>query len=198
MTDIRQTLEYANYLKSNGWTVERIDEINYFIKKLPLLGSILKLQRPKEIDFKITEKLSKKYGVFQTIIESGLALGISSKKGNPTSFRTSKDDPARAWSFTKNNPTPTGTLALHNHKLMLSNGFKLSRNPYLPTKTLQIDLAQKKEQIYSKFSKDCKYSIRKGSGLIIKEYSTPEEINKFRIAWKKSINFKRFVPSVNN
>ncbi|KKP30162.1 MAG: hypothetical protein UR20_C0056G0005 [Candidatus Woesebacteria bacterium GW2011_GWE2_31_6] len=69
MTDIRQTLEYANYLKSNGWIVERINGINYFIKKLPLLGSILKLQRPKEIDFKIIKKLSKKYGVFQTIIE---------------------------------------------------------------------------------------------------------------------------------
>jgi len=71
MTDIRQTLEYANYLKSNGWIVERINGINYFIKKLPLLGSILKLQRPKEIDFKIikTSYVSQ---------EAGYADGIDS------------------------------------------------------------------------------------------------------------------------
>lgn len=165
MTDIRQSLHYANYLKSNGWTVERIDGINYFIKKLPILGSILKLQRPKKIDFKIIEKLSKKYGVFQTIIEPDL---------------TSRH-------------RPIGSLTIH--KLISPSGFKLSRNPYLPTKTLQINLTQTKEQIYSKFSKDCKYSIRKGSGLTIKEYSTPKEIKEFRKAWKKSVSFKRFVPS---
>src|SRR3989339_803390 len=176
MTDIRQTLEYANYLKSNGWIVERINGINYFIKKLPLLGSILKLQRPKEIDFKIIKKLSKKYGVFQTIIEPDLGITVS-LKGNPSNTRP----------FTKNKSI---------HDLMLSRGFKLSKSPYLPTKTLQIDLSQTQKQIFEKFSKDCRYSIRKGSGLIIKEYSTPEEIKKFRNAWKNSVNFKRFVPSV--
>ncbi|MDO8341429.1 MAG: hypothetical protein Q7T59_05660, partial [Candidatus Woesebacteria bacterium] len=137
MTDIRQTLEYANYLKSNGWIVERINGINYFIKKLPLLGSILKIQRPKTIDFKKINKLSKKYGVFQTIIEPNLKINVS-LKSDATSFRT----------FTKNDLSSAGTLALHNHNLILSHGFKLSKSPYLPTKTLQIDLSQTQKQIF--------------------------------------------------
>ena len=49
MVDIRQTIQYANYLSKIGWEVERASEINYFIKKLPLVGSIIKVQRPEKI-----------------------------------------------------------------------------------------------------------------------------------------------------
>ena len=69
MFDIRQSESYAKYLKSLGWTVERIGEINYFIRKMPILGSILKLQRPEEIRMDTINKLCRKYGVYQTIIE---------------------------------------------------------------------------------------------------------------------------------
>ena len=175
MIDIRQTLQYVNYQKSNGWTVERINGINYFVKKLPIIGSILKIQRPKEIDFKMIEKLSKKYRVFQTILESDLSTNIRS---------------------IENHSASTDPITLYNHKLMLSHGFKLSKSPYLPTKTLQIDLTQTQKKILKKFSKDCRYSIRKGSGLTIKKYSSSKEIKKFRKAWKNSVNFKRFVPLV--
>lgn len=69
MVDIRQTQNYAKYMKSLGWTVERIAEINYFIKKIPVLGSILKVQRPEEIRIDTINSLCRKYGVSQTIIE---------------------------------------------------------------------------------------------------------------------------------
>jgi len=69
MFDIRQSESYAKYLKSLGWTVERVAEINYFIKKMPFLGSILKLQRPEEIRMDTVNKLCRKYGVYQIIIE---------------------------------------------------------------------------------------------------------------------------------
>jgi len=69
MFDIRQSESYAKYLKSLGWTVERIGEINYFIRKMPILGSILKLQRAEEIRMDTINKLCRKYGVYQTIIE---------------------------------------------------------------------------------------------------------------------------------
>ncbi len=69
MVDIRQSVHFANYLKRLGWTVERIGEINYFIKRIPIVGSILKLQHPEEIRMDTIQKLSRKYGVFQMIIE---------------------------------------------------------------------------------------------------------------------------------
>src|SRR3989344_4055920 len=106
MVDIRQTEQYANYLKREGWIVERIDNTNCFTRKLPLIGSVLKLQRPEKIDFNTIDRLCRKYRVFQIIIEPDLALIDSSV----------------------------------THNLLLHNGFKITRSPYLPSKTLQIDL----------------------------------------------------------
>ncbi len=69
MADIRQTIQYANYLKQIGWIVERTAEVNYFIKKLPLIGFIVKIQRPDEIRINKIREITKKYRAFQIIIE---------------------------------------------------------------------------------------------------------------------------------
>ncbi len=165
--DIRQTTNYAKYLSSSGWKVERIGEINYFIRKFPLIGSVLKVQRPKTIDLSCIHVLLHRYRVFQVIVEPR--------------------DKKQA-------------------DILAKSGFKLSKSPYLPTKTLQIDLTQGKEAILKNFKKDARYAIRKaesperpkgvegGGGTFIKEYSTPKDIKIFREAWKNSVNFKRFVP----
>ncbi|KKR44921.1 hypothetical protein A2434_00865 [Candidatus Woesebacteria bacterium RIFOXYC1_FULL_41_14] len=155
MVDIRQTLSYAKYLRSLGWVVERTGEISYFIKKFPLLGSLLKIQRPDEIRMDTISKLCRKHGVFQIIIE------------------------------------PKNDL---DAKYLISSGFKLAKDTYLPSKTLLIDLTESKEDILKKFKKDARQAIRKGSGLNIKEYSTPDEIRIFREGWKKSVKLNRFVP----
>ena len=57
MIDIRQSVQYANYLKHEGWVVERIKGTSYFIKRFPIIGGILKLQRPEKIDFNVIDKL---------------------------------------------------------------------------------------------------------------------------------------------
>lgn len=80
MLDIRQSEPYARYLKSVGWEVERIDGINYFIKKIPIIGSILKVQRPEQIRFGTINKLCRRYGVFQIIIEPALSARIGAFK----------------------------------------------------------------------------------------------------------------------
>jgi lipid II:glycine glycyltransferase (peptidoglycan interpeptide bridge formation enzyme) len=152
MRDIRQTLQYAEFLKKEGWIVERIDKVNYFIRKFPLIGSVLKLQRPEKLDFKTLLLLAKKYRSFQVIIEP--KIGTDSVPG-----------------------------------------FRLSKSTYLPSKTIQIDLTQSSGAIFANFKKDARYAIKRGEGISIKKYSTPDEIIKWRDAWKKSVNFKRFVPS---
>lgn len=157
MIDIRQSIQYANYLELLGWNTERINNTSYFIKKFPIIGSVLKLQRPEEIDFDTIDKLYLKYHVFQVIIEPKDASQIS---------------------------------------LLPKNSFKLSKSPYLPSKTLQIDLTQPKEKIYANFTKDCKYNIRRGEKIKVKKYSTPNEIKLWREAWKSSVNLSRYVPSV--
>jgi len=163
--DIRQTQEYANYLKKEGWIVERIENINYFIKKLPLIGSILKIQRPKEINFKIIEKMCRKYHVFQVILEPKLPTIINSTK---------------------------------YYSLLISHGFKLSKSPYLPSKTLQIDITQPISKITANLKKDARLAIRKNLQFTIYNLQTNKEIKTFREAWKKSVKFTRFVPSLES
>lgn len=43
--EIQQSPLYAHYIKHLGWTVERVDESNLFIKRFPLVGGFAKLQR---------------------------------------------------------------------------------------------------------------------------------------------------------
>ncbi len=154
MMDIRQSERYGRYLSEEGWVVERLDGINYFIKRLPFIGSILKVQRPEKIYFNTIEKLCHKYKVFQIIIE------------------------------------PSSTI---NGQLLVANGYKLSNSPYLPTKTLQIDLTRSKESILHNFKKHTRQAIKRGGAKNIKVYSTPNEIKTWRNAWRNSVNFNRVV-----
>jgi len=154
MIDIRQSENYAKYLGSQGWIVERIDNINYFIKKLPILGSVLKIQRPEKIDFETIQRLEIKYRVFQTVLEP-----------SSLSFRD----------------------------LIIRHGFKLSKNAYLPSKTLHLDLT--KPLVFNKETRRC---IKMGDKQRIVEYFSPNELEKFHNAWKKSVNFNRYVPSLES
>ncbi|KKU12271.1 MAG: Methicillin resistance protein [Candidatus Woesebacteria bacterium GW2011_GWA1_45_8] len=152
MVDIRQTHEYANYLSHVGWIIERPAEINYFIKKIPILGSVLKVQRPEELRNEKIRELGKRYRAFQTIIEPKTELDAN---------------------------------------YLTSIGFKLSKSPYLPTKTLQIDLTQSKQQIFRNLKKDSKQALHKTKNLGTTQTADLEE---FRNLWKKAVGVKRYVP----
>lgn len=162
MIDIRQSTHFASYLESLGWTVESlpagkagIGETNYFIRKFPIIGSILKVQRTKNLDFDTIDKLCRKHHVFQIILE------------------------------------PKNTV---HGSLLTAHGYKLSKSTYLPSKTLQIDLTQSQASILKSIKKDARHAIKQGSGLLIKSYSTPNEIAKWHEAWKNSVKFNRYVP----
>lgn len=69
-TDIRQTEKWANYLQLIGWQVEKIDDVFIYIRKLPLVGSIIKIQRPNHLpSLKKLEKISKAYRAISCKIE---------------------------------------------------------------------------------------------------------------------------------
>lgn len=72
--DLRQTEEYAKYLSSVGWIVEKDKKTktNIYIKKIPLLGlSILKLQRPERLpQINSLREIIKKHRVIQSNIET--------------------------------------------------------------------------------------------------------------------------------
>lgn len=127
--------------------------VNYFIKKLPVVGSIVKIQRPDEIRINKIREIAKKNRAFQIIIEP-------------------KD--------------------MINGQWLMANGFKLSKSPYLPTKTLQLDLTLSDKKILGKLRKDARAAVRK---TLHSELCTMDSrIEEFRNAWKKSVGLKRYVP----
>lgn len=155
MIDIRQTSQYASYLSSTGWEVENIKDNYYFIKKIPVIGSVVKIQRPESISLKDVENIAKKHRAFQIIVEPNNKTRISKLK---------------------------------------SQNFKLSKSPYLPTRTLELNLTNSKEKLFRNLKKDCKYALRKNekTNLITCKL---KDVGKFRNAWKKSVGLKRHVPS---
>ncbi|MBI4028985.1 MAG: peptidoglycan bridge formation glycyltransferase FemA/FemB family protein [Candidatus Blackburnbacteria bacterium] len=49
ITDLRQTKEYAKYMERLGWQIFRLNEDRVYVRKIPLLGNVAKLQRPQRI-----------------------------------------------------------------------------------------------------------------------------------------------------
>lgn len=155
MIDIRQTSYYARHLKNIGWEVESINHIKYFIKKLPLFGSIIKVQRPEEIQISKIRELAKKYHTVLTIVEPKHEIDAN---------------------------------------FLEKIGFKKGKKPYLPTKTLHLELIKPLDDLFDGLKKDAKSILGKNQNLEIKN---SKNTKRFRESWKKAVGFRRFVPSTN-
>lgn len=155
MRDIRQTSKYAKYLEKIGWQVERVGKSYSFLKKLPLIGSVVKIQRPEEIDIDAFNYVQKKYKAFQTIIEPRKA----SLRGKPN--------------------------------ILLKHGYRLSKSPYLPTKTLHLDLIKTNYDMFNQLKKDARYSLKRTRDIRI--YAV-DDTKGFRKSWKEAAGFRQWVP----
>ncbi len=160
--DVRQSPEYAKYLEFSGWIVKecKIENVKckIFIKKLPVFGSIIKIQRPEVVPFDEIPKLVKKYHAFVVYIEP---------------------------------------LTTAQPPLLTKHGFHLSKSPFLPSKTIHLDLTQSEEKILAGMAKDARYGIRKAKEQDIKILRY-EDIKKFHQVWKKSVGWQRWVPSLKS
>ncbi|KKQ53364.1 hypothetical protein A2865_03800 [Candidatus Woesebacteria bacterium RIFCSPHIGHO2_01_FULL_39_17] len=149
--DLRQTPEYAKYMESIGWIVERKGGVNYFIKKFSLIGSFIKIQRPEVLrdqEIKLIKRLSKKYRAFQIVIEPRKA----SLRGKPN--------------------------------LLIEHGFRLSRSPFVPAKTIHIDLTKSEKQLLKEMHYKTRYNIKKAISNKLKVTSS-KNINQFADFWQK-------------
>jgi len=67
--DIRQTTKYANYLKTCGWKVKKINNVNCFYKYIPFFGIIVKIQRASSLNLLAIEKFSKEINAKKIVVE---------------------------------------------------------------------------------------------------------------------------------
>ena len=73
-------------------------------------------------------------------------------------------------------------------------------HPYLPTKTLLIDISKSEKEIVAGFKKDVRRAIAK-SEVINSKFETLNTHNKitvFRKTWRKAVPWTRYVPSLKN
>lgn len=75
--------------------------------------------------------------------------------------------------------------------------YKLKKSPFLPTKTLQIDLTPSLKKIFRQMHKDARYAIKKVEKENM-EILQSEDIEKLHYNWKKSINWRHLVPSLKS
>ncbi|OGM29303.1 hypothetical protein A2801_02140 [Candidatus Woesebacteria bacterium RIFCSPHIGHO2_01_FULL_41_10] len=79
-------------------------------------------------------------------------------------------------------------------KKLEDSGFKQTKTPFVPSKTILLDLIQTPEKLLSQMSKDARTSIKKTDNLALVE-TTPED---FRQRWRASVPIKRYVMSIHD
>jgi len=138
--DLRQSEKYADYMEHIGWQVEKLNGCQVFIRKIPFLPfSIIKIQRPNKISPSILEevdKLAKQHHALFVKLEP-----ISTSRVSRLQMPSASADGGQAY--------------------LTSHGYLLDKSPLLPTKTRQLDLTLSEKDIFSRFSKDGRYEIRK-------------------------------------
>lgn len=88
MADYRQSEEYNKYFELHGWVVEKAGSAVVLVKKIPLLGSVIKIKRcPPDINLSLVESLAKKYRGALIKIEVDISLDDPDYKFLEEQFR---------------------------------------------------------------------------------------------------------------
>ncbi|MFC1600664.1 lipid II:glycine glycyltransferase FemX [Patescibacteria group bacterium] len=151
MVDLRQTSKYAKFMESIGWIVERKNGVNYYIKKFPLVGSFVKIQRPEMIDYPCIRDLVHRYRAFQVVIEP-----------KNTSHKSS----------------------------VISHRFRQSRIPFIPAKTIYIDLKKSQKQLLKEMHHKTRYNIKVAIKRGVKTVIS-KDIERFAEFWQKCAKKQR-------
>lgn len=144
MSDVRQSEPYAKYMQRIGWGVENVGDTQIFIKRLPLIGSFIKIQRADKIpSMTLIDETAEKYRAWSVSVEQ--KYEVRSKKYE-------------------------------------ANGFKVNNNPYLPTKTIQINLMAGEDDLFQRFTGAKRRAVRRAikNNVIVKETDNVEEFIKLK------------------
>lgn len=137
--EIQQSPQYKKYIASVGWNIITVDGVQIFIKHIPLIGTLAKIQRPEVLPFlpKLIPILQKNH---VTIVA-------------PEPLSSQNQEEFSKWIKG------------------LSKFFKIYKNPFLPTKTICVDLTPTEEMIFNKFSEAKRRAVRRAIklGVSVKE-----------------------------
>jgi hypothetical protein len=142
-SEIQQSDVYSKYLRCLKWQVEEVDNIRIFLKTIPFMGGLAKIQRPHKLP-----SIDSINEIFQR-------------------YKTKKVAIEPAADVDENN--------LHKFVNDLrSLGYQINQNPFLPTKTIFVDLLPSNDEIFAKFSEAKRRAVRRALNLGI---TTHESLN---------------------
>ena len=157
MTDLRQSSDYARYLKACNWQVAGGSGAYAFIRRIPFTPiSIIKVQRPAKISFTAISRLTKKHRAFFVYLEPAANAQATAAQ---------------------------------------SHGFRLSKSPFLPTKTIHLDLSPPLAKILAQMKKDGRYCLRKAQ-LQTLQLTKVTNLTAFRAVWPR--RWLGWKPSLKN
>lgn len=144
--ELQQSPLYAAYVKKLGWTIERIDSTNIFLKKIPFIGTFAKIQRIEQLPgVESVLTLFRKYHIKRTVLEAGPNV-------NEQEFKHWCNE-------------------ISKHVTVISS-------PYIPTKTLLVDLTLSEEKIFQQFSEAKRRAVRRAqkNNVIVTESQNIQEL----------------------
>lgn len=144
--ELQQSRLYAIYIAKLGWQVVSVDSIQIFIKQIPFLGGLAKIQRPWKLP-SVTKlvKLLKDHRIKTLAVE----------------------------------PVQTQDQEIYSEWLKkLQPHFKINRNPFIPSKTILVDLKVTEEEIFKRFSEAKRRAVRRAlkNNLLIKESANIKDL----------------------
>ncbi len=158
--EIQQSPLFADYIKTLKWTVVSVDGTNIFLRKIPIQGTLAKIQRPTTLpSIKKLLPILAKYRVRKVVAEADALQ-------NPTEFNE--------WC---NN--------LRKH-------VNVTNEPYLPTKTILVDLTAQEAEIFSRFTEAKRRAVRRALKNNLQIYQSTNIEDLIRIK-NKSAGFLGFL-----
>jgi len=127
--ELQQAPLYQAYIKALHWNVVDVDGAAIFYRRIPLLGTLAKLQRPEHLPY------------LPKFIMALKKLKVSQISVEP------KEDVSQE-EFSK-------------YLSSLSKFFRVTTTPFIPTKTIMIDLTPSEQVIFSRFSSAKRRAVRR-------------------------------------
>jgi len=144
--ELQQSPLYKKYIKTLRWTVADLDGVTIFIRNIPFLGVMAKIQRPELLPY-----IPKLIPFLQTHLVRRVAV-------EPTI--NTRDD------------------TYETYVRSLSKFFIIHKEPFLPTKTICVDLTLPEKKIFDRMAEAKRRGVRKAikHGVIVKESSSIKDL----------------------
>ncbi|MEK7595346.1 MAG: peptidoglycan bridge formation glycyltransferase FemA/FemB family protein [Patescibacteria group bacterium] len=177
MKDLRQSRNWANYMKELGWEAVLVDGVYVYIKKIGFV-SVIKIHRANTISTQLLKKID-------SLAKENKALFI----------KIELNEPEKSMVFSKTAEKEIALLKRH--------GYVINFFPLLTPSTIVVDLTKNEQDLFKALKEDARYSVKKAqkSGIkcSFKRFPTIEEMKMYQEFFERAGKERHLlVPTLNS